>query len=100
MSPASELAAVLDREKRAAARANVDELLLLQTEKREVLARLNAAGVAPEELQPLVEAARGNITLIRQLVLCLRGVLGADAAVYGPAGEARPADVRPLRGRG
>lgn len=99
-SAACELALVLDREKHAAAHADVESLLSIQTEKRAALDRLRACAPPAEVLASLQDKARGNVALIRHLVLCLRGVVGGDAAVYGPSGEARVADLRAPRGRG
>jgi hypothetical protein len=100
MDAARDLADVLDREKRAAANADVDALLELQSEKRAALDRLYASAPSADVLEPLRKAAQGNVALIRHLVVCLRGVVGGEGAVYGPSGEACPADVRSERGHG
>ncbi|MBI2896541.1 MAG: hypothetical protein HYY06_23485 [Deltaproteobacteria bacterium] len=97
-SAARELEQVLERERLAAARADVDLLIALQDDKRLAIERLRQSASPPEIVDPLIQRARGNIGLIRQLVHCLGGILGEDSPVYSRDGATRAAPVRHPRG--
>jgi len=93
---------LLERERRAACDADVEELIAIQDEKSQVLARLRIEGASDDLLEQLTAAAEANIVLMRHLVLCLRGLIegmdeptstynasgtrGAQAGGYGTRG--------------
>ena len=75
---AAEFSQLLEREREAALRADVDGLTLLQEQKRILLDRVKRgelSGAIPDEL---VQRAHENIVLIRNLVTCFRGCLGGE----------------------
>lgn len=86
---ASELAEVLREERLAATRADVDRLLAIQEEKRAALEAVRAAALPADEIAPLAATARENLSLIRQLVTCLRGMAGEEPPTYGRSGQLR-----------
>lgn len=98
MSAAAELAQILDSERAAAARADVDLLIALQDDKRLAIEKLRRTDSPPEIVDPLIEKARRNLGLMRQLVQCLRGVLGEDSAVYSRDGATKAVPIRHTRG--
>jgi hypothetical protein len=90
---------LLELEREAALHARLDQLTELQEQKRTLLYELRAHKVEGPELDALVARAQENITLIRHLVVCLRGCLGADAEpTYTAKGEQRLAADRAFRG--
>lgn len=95
---AAQLAQILDSERAAAARADVELLIALQDAKRLAIDELRRTDSPPEIVDPLIEKARRNLGLIRQLVQCLRGVLGEDGPVYSRDGATRAAPIRHTRG--
>jgi hypothetical protein len=100
LPPAVRLEALLAAEGEAARRADVDALLALQDAKREVVDRLVAANPGPEVVEGLARRASENLPLLRQLVALHRGLLGANAPLYGPAGKlSRGSAPRRVTGR-
>jgi hypothetical protein len=91
---------VLAQERHAAARADVDRLLILQDDKRVALEAVRALKLPPAELAQVAEAARSNLVLLRQLVSCLRAMAGHEPPTYGPSGSTADDGPRTLRGCG
>ena len=75
---AAEFSALLDRERQAALSADVEGLAELQEEKRAWLARVKNGELKGPIADELIARAHSNIGLIRNLVICLRGVLGGE----------------------
>ena len=88
----AEFANVLEHERQFALSADVDALATLQNEKREVLTRLLASEVPPDESRRLREQALANIQLIRHLVVCLQGLSAPEAQTYTAEGS-RPLET-------
>ncbi|HJL19624.1 MAG TPA: hypothetical protein RMH99_28430 [Sandaracinaceae bacterium LLY-WYZ-13_1] len=85
-----DLSDLLDRERAAALRADVEALEALQDDKRALLERARGADVSANDpaLVRLAATARANIALIRQLATLQRALLGLDASGgYGAHGE-------------
>ena len=102
MTPeARKLADILERERAAARRADIDALVALQADKREALAALVSEELSEEEHGALATAVRANISLIRHLVQCLEGMAGGGAQNgYNASGERTSvAPAGALRGR-
>jgi hypothetical protein len=79
---------LLEREREAARRADVDTLLELQEAKRAAIEKIDKSTLSRDRLKQLAEKARSNIWLLRHLVQCLQGAVGEDnAATYTAAGE-------------
>lgn len=78
---------LLDREREAALRADVEGLGQLQEHKRELLDRIRRGDVQGAIPNELVQRAHANIGLIRTLVVCMRGCLGLESeATYTSRG--------------
>lgn len=98
-SEAKEFAVLLDRERDAARKADIDTLLSLQEQKRAVMDQLRALSASPDEIDFLAQSAKANIVLIRYLVQCLRGVVeGGDESVYTASGARLSAPAGRHRG--
>jgi hypothetical protein len=96
---AQAFARVLEAEREAATRADLDALLRIQDEKRELMP-LVKAHAAPEVARELAEQARANLGLMRHLLACLRGYLSLDAEpTYSARGETLPSVPSALRVR-
>lgn len=93
-----DLGELLEREREALRRADIEAVLALSESKLEAL----RAPLQPEELAQLRAMAVENHDLIAHLLKCLRSALIAtvtpDGTLYGPAGET-PAEPRPLQRR-
>ena len=89
---ASLLSSVLERERKAALTADVDQLAKLQDEKRLALSALHREEASTEELDSLRGRAMANVRLIRHLTMCLQGMLAPQGATY-TAGGARPSGL-------
>jgi hypothetical protein len=90
----------LAEERRAALQADFDALLRVQEEKRALMEGLREAAIDPELAKELGEAARQNVALIRHLVACVKGYLGASAEPgYTARGETAQAALNTVRGR-
>ena len=97
---AQAFARALAEERRAALHADFDALLRVQEEKRALMASLRGAGLDAEVRREIYEAARDNIALIRHLVGCVKGYLGASAEPgYTARGEIAQAAMNTVRGR-
>ena len=94
----NDLGELLEREREALRRADIDAVLALCEAK---LAAVKAP-LDPKDVARLREQAAENRDLIAHLLSCLRSALIAtvtpDGALYGPDGEA-PAEPRPLQRR-
>lgn len=100
MSAVDELEKLLDEERDAARRADVDRLVSLQEEKRAVLDRLGAISLSTEDRARIGRRAEANLALMRHLSQCLGAYLGAgNPTTYSATGLARPS-VPPARIRG
>jgi len=78
MDAAVEFSSLLDRERQAALSADVSALAELQEEKRAWLDRVKSGEFEGSLADDLVARAHSNIGLIRNLVTCLRGMLGGE----------------------
>jgi hypothetical protein len=97
---AEEFSALLDRERQAALRADVEALAALQEEKRGWLTRVKNGELEGSIAEELIARAHGNVGLIRNLVICLRGVLGGDTEpTYTAKGLCPVAPEGSLRGK-
>jgi uncharacterized coiled-coil protein SlyX len=77
------LVELLEQERIAARRADMDTLLQLQEVKRQVIQKLARQELPPHQLNELTAKARSNIWLLRHLVQCLGGALGEEnSATY------------------
>jgi hypothetical protein len=74
-----EFSSLLDRERQAALSADVEALAQLQEEKRAWLDKVKSGELEGSLADDLIARAHSNIGLIRNLVICLRGVLGGDS---------------------
>lgn len=86
LPPEARLFALLEAEEQAARRVDVAALLALQEEKRGLVERIAVHLADSETCRGLARRARENLPLLRQVVALHRGLLGADAPLYGPAG--------------
>ena len=88
LSPAVQLARLLDEEREAAKAANLERLVELQEAKRAAVESLGAIPPSDEEHSALAIAARENLVLIRHLASMYRALAGGGVAVtYGAAGQ-------------
>ncbi len=76
---------LLEEEREAARRADVERLVLVQEHKRAMLEPLRAAALAPAEVERIVVRSRANLRLLRHLSECLRA-LGHVEATGGAGG--------------
>lgn len=84
---AAEFSQLLDREREAALRADVEGLVELQEHKRQLFDRMRTGELPGRIPNELVVRAHANIGLIRNLVSCLRGCLGGESeATYTSKG--------------
>lgn len=92
------LAGLLDAERAAALAADVNLLLAIQAEKQHALAALLSAhdGTFPSSGGRLANIARENLLLLRNLVSCLRSLVGEEEPMYSSAGH-RATSAMPRR---
>ena len=84
---AAEFSQLLEREREAALRADVEGLVEVQAHKRRLFDRVRSGELLGEIPSELVARAHANIGLIRNLVTCLRGCLGGETeATYTSKG--------------
>lgn len=82
-----ELDMLLDQERNATVRADVDALIALQHQKRAALESLHGKSIRDELLNELTRKAQSNIALMRHLVQCLRGpTVHSEAELYTASG--------------
>ncbi len=82
-----ELNTLLDQERNATVRADVDALIVLQHQKRTALDSILGKSIRDELLDELSRKAQSNIALMRHLVQCLRGPIAhSDAELYTASG--------------
>jgi hypothetical protein len=87
-SPCDEFLKLLDEERTAARKADLETLLKLQEAKQEVARRIKPGEVSQRRLLDLADKARSNIWLLRHLVQCLQGAVCADCqTTYTASGE-------------
>ena len=97
---AQEFSSLLDRERQAALSADVEALAELQEEKRAWLIRVKNGELEGSLAEDLIARAHSNVGLIRNLVICLRGVLGGDSEpTYTSRGLRSVAPEGSLRGK-
>jgi len=97
---AEEFSSLLDRERQAALSADVDALTALQEEKRAWLTRAKNGEFEASLADDLIARAHANVGLIRNLVVCLRGVLGGDSEPTYTSRGLRPVEPEgSLRGK-
>jgi hypothetical protein len=97
---AQEFSTLLDRERQAALSADIEALAELQEEKRALLAKLKNGEFEGSISDELITRAHSNVSLIRNLVVCLRGVLGGDnEPTYTSKGLRSVAPEGSLRGK-
>lgn len=89
MTPAAAFLEVLESEREAALRADVDALAAVQERKREALAALLRSDPSEDVAADLRARAQANLRLIRHLVSCLQGIVSPQGPTYTAAG-ARP----------
>ncbi|MET0386133.1 MAG: hypothetical protein ABW321_09260 [Polyangiales bacterium] len=75
---AEAFARCLAAEREAALKADFDALVLIQEEKRTLLPLLKQSA-DPAVVEELSDRARKNLRLLRQLVMCVQGMLGVPA---------------------
>lgn len=78
---------LLEHERSAALRADVDALVELQESKHSQFARLTQAHADDDRMDSLREKATANVQLIRHLVACLNGILMPNGATYTAQGR-------------
>jgi hypothetical protein len=103
MSDAAQaFARALAAEREAALRADFDELLRVQEEKRALLPLLKESA-DPAVVDELSERARKNLRLLRQLLTCVQGTLGITAeptyTAHGQTSLTPPGAQVTVRGR-
>jgi len=100
-TPARRLWELLELEREAARRADVEALVTLQEQKRELMQALGEQGVEETERDALAQTSAENIELIRHLVAMLGVLAGVSTSTYGRRGMTRE-DAAPgaMRRRG
>jgi hypothetical protein len=87
-SPCDEFLKLLEQERAAARKADLDTLLKLQEAKQEVARRIKPGDISQSRLLELADKARSNIWLLRHLVQCLQGAVCANnQTTYTASGE-------------
>ncbi len=69
---------LLEAEREAACRAEVDRLVQLQRRKRALLEPLRRQPPSPEEAERIAARSRANLRLLRHLAECFRALGGAE----------------------
>ena len=89
MHPLAEtFAAILDEEREAARKADVEALVEIQERKRVALKDLRRVDLPAQDAETLAARARENVALMRHLVQLLGATLGVgEPATYGPEGQ-------------
>ncbi|MCG8556066.1 MAG: hypothetical protein MJD61_12390 [Proteobacteria bacterium] len=87
---------LLEAERNAAVAADLDALLALQKDKRELVDELRGHGFDATVLPELAAKARANLQLMRHLVGVLRALTLPETDAYTPRGarEDTPAGAR------
>lgn len=78
---------LLELERQAALRADVDALADVQESKRSVLERLTSRDAEHASMPALKLKAAANVQLIRHLVSCLNGMLTPVGSTYTAQGR-------------
>jgi hypothetical protein len=87
MTAAAAFLEVLESEREAALRADVDALAAVQERKREALSALLGSDASEDLIAELRARAQANLRLIRHLVGCLQGLVSPQAPTYTAAGD-------------
>lgn len=91
--------ALLERERAAATGLRVDDLAALQTDKRALLDELGRAEIDAPTMAELRRRASFNVTLIRQLVQGLSGLVGVERPqTYNATGRSDAPQALLVRG--
>jgi len=100
-APARRFWELLELEREAARRADLDTLIDLQAQKKLLVEAMGDQGVEVEERDALAETAAENIELLRHLVSLFGAIAGVGASTYGRGGVAREdAGLQLTRARG
>lgn len=92
-------AALLDDEREAAKRADVETLVVVQEQKRAALEALRGDELTADDRSTLQQRAQRNLRLIRQLVRCFEGMLMEPTeGTYDAQGARTSMRARGLRG--
>jgi hypothetical protein len=90
------MAALLEEERSAVRRADLERLVALQEEKRAIVRELESEHADLDEIRRM---ARENIALMRHLADMLEVlVTGSSGATYGAYGQKRPSILKHERG--
>ena len=82
------LRALLEQEWDAARRADVDALIELQNKKQELVDELKRSGKTAGELESLTADMNRNLSLMRHMVDCMRGLVQVgDPQTYTSDGQ-------------
>jgi len=96
--PVATLDRLLDHERSAALRADVDVLVDIQEHKRAALERLTQADADDPRMVLVRSKAASNVHLIRHLVSCLNGILTPPGVTYTAHGRSPPSAYGRSRG--
>ncbi|NOY92585.1 MAG: hypothetical protein GXP55_15440 [Deltaproteobacteria bacterium] len=100
-APARRFWELLELEREAARRADLDTLIELQAQKKLLVEAMGDQGIELEERDALAETAAENIELLRHLVALFGAIAGVGASTYGRGGVAREdAGLQITRARG
>jgi len=88
-APARRFWELLELEREAARRADLDTLVALQEQKKQLVEAMGDQGIEVEERDAMVQTAAENIDLIRHLVALFGALAGVGASTYGRGGVAR-----------
>lgn len=89
----------LKQERAAACQADVDRLLELQEEKRQLLRELRVAELSQQVRASLASQAQRNLALLRQLVQCYSALsTESGEPTYDAHGQCSRQETRALRG--
>lgn len=83
-------ARLLEDERQAAVRADVDALVSIQEPKRAALEAVRTLGLSGAAVDALATRARHNVALMRHMLECMKGLVGLDekdGATYAPDGS-------------
>jgi hypothetical protein len=98
MTAARAMTSLLEEERSAVRRADLERLLELQEKKRELVAAVGEEA-SKAELEQIRRLARENVALMRHLTDMLEVlVTGKAGATYGAYGQKRPSMLKNERG--
>lgn len=93
MNLVEHLATLLEYERTAAIEADVEQLLVLQAQKRELLKELKQAQI--DLPASLTQKAQTNLDLLKHLQNVLAALIGTPSMVYGKSGSVQGHSVMP-----